>query len=92
MNFVSKILIFSTYLLIFPSVSMAQDFFALQLAQISADQAAKKALRNKRDKVLGVRKDKLEGRDIYVIKVFSPDKGRVRQQKIDIQSGKLLGK
>lgn len=62
----------------------------LILAQISADEAARRVVRSQNDRVLGVRKAVVNGREVYIIKVLSPDKGRVRQYKVDAKTGQVL--
>ena len=63
----------------------------LMLAQISSDDAARRVVRGK-ERVLDVKKVVIDGREVYVIKVLDPGKGRVRHQKVDVESGNVLGK
>ena len=67
------------------------DLDSLMLAQISSDDAARRVVRGT-ERVLDVKKVMIDGREVYVIKVLDPGKGRVRHQKVDAESGKVLGK
>ena len=89
-------LIINRVLLLFFLVTVSQMARAehsseyLILAQISADEAAKRVVRNQNDRVLGVRKAIIDGREVYIIKVLTPDQGRVRQYKVDAKTGQVL--
>ena len=67
------------------------DLDYLMLAKISSDDAARRVVRGT-ERVLDVKKVMINGREVYVIKVLDPGKGRVRHQKVDAESGKVLGK
>lgn len=62
----------------------------LLLAAISPDAAAKRVVRSKKDRVLGVRKQVINGREVYIIKVLSTDTGRIKHYKVDVKTGALL--
>jgi uncharacterized membrane protein YkoI len=64
------------------------DFFIL--ANLSPDAAAKIVVRNKKDRVLAVKKQMLNGREVYIIKVLSPDSGRIKHYKVDVKTGARL--
>ena len=90
MLIVNRILLL--YLLIFTNCLVYADTEShyLILAKISADAAAKKVIRNNKDRVLGVRKQMINGREVYIIKVLSPDTGRIKHYKVDAETGAVL--
>lgn len=81
-----------TLLLLFfvlPQVGSAGE--PLQLAQITIDEAAKKVIQGKKQRVLGAKTEQVDGKKIHVIKSLSPD-GRIQHHRFDAQSGKRLGR
>ena len=60
------------------------------LAKLSPDAAAKRVIRSNKDRVLGVRKQMQNGREVYIIKVLSTDTGRIKHYKVDAKTGALL--
>jgi uncharacterized membrane protein YkoI len=59
------------------------------LAQVSLDEAAKKIIEGNGLKVLGAKTEIIDGKEVHVIKVLTDD-GRIQQQKVDAQTGKIL--
>lgn len=74
-------------LLLFSHSCMAAD---LLLARISLDQATKQVIGNGKNRVLGAQTINIDGRDVHVIKVLTPD-GRIHHYKIDAETGAVLG-
>ncbi len=59
------------------------------VAMITLDEAVRDVMRQGQNKVLATRTETIDGRQIYVIKVLTPD-GRIQHLKIDAQSGRPL--
>jgi hypothetical protein len=64
----------------------ADDF----IVRISLDQATRQVLGSGNHRVLGAQTIMMDGREVHVIKVLTPD-GRVRYFRIDAETGALLG-
>lgn len=58
-------------------------------ASISLDEAAKQIIEGTYNKVLGAQTEVIDGRDVHVIKVLTPD-GRIQYYKIDAETGQLV--
>ncbi len=71
---------------------MTQDVIALDqmlLAKMDLDQATKEVTQNDKNKVLGAKTERIDGRNVHVIKVLTPD-GRVQYIRVDEESGQLI--
>jgi uncharacterized membrane protein YkoI len=64
----------------------AEDF----MVRISLDQATRQVIGSGNHRVLGAHTAIINGREVHVIKVLTPD-GRVRYFRIDAETGALLG-
>lgn len=64
----------------------ADDF----MVRISLDQATRQVIGSGNHRVLGAQTIMLNGREVHVIKVLTPD-GRIRYFRIDAETGALLG-
>lgn len=62
----------------------------LLLAGISLDEATKQIIEGTKNRVLGATTEIIDGREVYVIKVLTPD-GRIQYYKIDAETGELIG-
>lgn len=60
------------------------------LAGISLDEATKQIIEGTNNRVLGATTEIIDGREVYVIKVLTPD-GRIQYYKIDAETGELIG-
>lgn len=58
-------------------------------ARISMDEAVKRILQQGSNRVLGAQMEVIDGHEVYVIKVLTPD-GRVIQYVIDAETGEPL--
>lgn len=59
------------------------------LAYISLDDATKQIIEGTYNKVLGAQTEIIDGKEIHIIKVLTPD-GRIRYYKIDAETGQLV--
>ncbi len=59
------------------------------LAYISLDEATKQIIEGTYNKVLGAQTELIDGKEVYVIKVLTPD-GRIQYFKIDAQTGQVV--
>lgn len=59
------------------------------LANISLDEATKQIIEGTYNKVLGAQTEIIDGKEIYIIKVLTPD-GRIQYYKIDAETGQLV--
>lgn len=59
------------------------------LATISLDEATKQIIEGTYNKVLGAQTELIDGKEIHIIKVLTPD-GRIQYFKIDAQTGQLV--
>jgi uncharacterized membrane protein YkoI len=66
--------------------AVADDF----IVRISLDQATRQVLGSGNHRVLGAQTIMINGREVHVIKVLTPD-GRVRYFRIDAETGAPLG-
>jgi len=64
----------------------ADDF----MVRISLDQATRQVLGSGNHRVLGAQTVMIDGREVHVIKVLTPD-GRIRYFRIDAETGAPLG-
>ena len=75
--------------LLLPSVVRAGSEFTLAL--VSLDDATKQIRQDSNKKVLGAKTEIIDGRTIHIIKILTPD-GRIQNQRIDAETGQLLGR
>lgn len=73
-------------LLTIPAAAADRDF----MVKISLDQATRQVLDSGNHRVLGAQTIIIDGREVHVIKVLTPD-GRIRYFRIDAETGALLG-
>jgi uncharacterized membrane protein YkoI len=59
-------------------------------AAISLDEATKQIIEGTYNKVLGAQTELIDGREVYIIKVLTPD-GHIQYFKIDAETGQLIG-
>jgi uncharacterized membrane protein YkoI len=62
----------------------------LWLARLSLDQATKKVISGSNKRVLGAQTEIIDGREVHVIKVLTPD-GRIQHYLIDAETGQIIG-
>jgi uncharacterized membrane protein YkoI len=60
-----------------------------QLAYVSLDEATKQILEGTYNKVLGAQTEIIDGKEVHVIKVLTPD-GRIQYYRIDAETGQLI--
>lgn len=60
-----------------------------QLAYVSLDEATKQIIDGTYNKVLGAQTEIIDGREVHIIKVLTPD-GRIQYFKIDAETGQLV--
>ena len=58
------------------------------LAYVSLDEATKQIIEGTYNKVLGATTELIDGREVHIIKVLTPD-GRIKYYKIDAETGQL---
>lgn len=59
------------------------------LARISLDEATRQIIEGTYNKVLGAQTELIDGREVYIIKVLTPD-GHIQYFKIDAETGQLV--
>lgn len=59
------------------------------LAAVSLDEATKQIIEGTYNKVLGAQIEVVDGKEIYIIKVLTPD-GRIQYVRIDAETGQLV--
>ncbi|MDD2661878.1 MAG: PepSY domain-containing protein [Methylococcales bacterium] len=74
--------------LLMNSSSFAQNA-TLLLSYVSLDDATKQIIEGTYDKVLGAQTELIDGKEVHVIKVLTPD-GRIRYYRIDAETGQLV--
>lgn len=60
------------------------------LAGISLDEATQMIIEGTYNKVLGAETEIIDGKEVHVIKVLTPD-GHIQYYKIDAETGQLVG-
>lgn len=65
----------------------ASDYW---LARLSLDEATKKVVSGSNKRVLGAQTEIIDGREVHVIKVLTPD-GRIQHYLIDAETGQIIG-
>ncbi|TRW92865.1 PepSY domain-containing protein [Candidatus Methylobacter oryzae] len=76
----------AVFFLMFSSNCFAEDNLP---ASISLDEATKHIIEGTYNKVLGAQTELIDGKEIHIIKVLTPD-GRIQYYKIDAQTGQLV--
>jgi uncharacterized membrane protein YkoI len=84
-NFI-KVLLFS---LLIPTVALSGS--ALTLSWVTLEEATKQVMKGSEKKVLGAKTQSIDGREVHVIKVLTPD-GRIQHLKVDAETGQLLSR
>lgn len=79
-----KMLLKSLILIVLASVCHARDDFVI--ARVSLDEATRQILRDGNKRVLGAATEIIDGREVHIIKVLTPD-GRIQYYKIDAETG-----
>jgi len=64
----------------------------LAVAALTLEQAASKVQTKAGGRILGAETARMGGRDVYIIRVLSPDGSRVRHFSVDPKSGKINAK
>lgn len=59
------------------------------MANVSLDEATKQIIEGTYNKVLGAQTEIIDGKEVYIIKVLTPD-GRIQYYIIDAQTGQLV--
>ncbi len=70
-------------------VAVVLLFSSSCFASISLDEATKQIIEGTYNKVLGAQTELIDGKEVYIIKVLTPD-GRIQYYKIDAETGKLV--
>jgi uncharacterized membrane protein YkoI len=83
-----KILIKSLMLITLSSICYAEDNF--NIARVTLDEATRQILSDGKKRVLGATTVIIDGREVHVIKVLTPD-GRIQHYKIDAETGAVIG-
>lgn len=60
------------------------------ITKISLDEATRKILLDRNKRVLGAKTEIIDGREVHIIKVLTPD-GRIHYFKIDAETGAIIG-
>jgi uncharacterized membrane protein YkoI len=71
------------------AVIVALLFSSSCFANISLDEATKQIIEGTYNKVLGAQTEVIDGKEVHVIKVLTPD-GRIQFYKIDAETGQLV--
>lgn len=74
-------------LLAFTGHHLAAD--ELIVARVSLDEATQKILSDGKSRVLGASTEIIDGKEVHVIKVLTPD-GRILHFKIDAETGAVI--
>jgi uncharacterized membrane protein YkoI len=82
-----KILINLLIIMTLSSTSHADNSIAI--ARISLHEVTQKILSEGNKRVLGASTEIIDGREVHIIKVLTPD-GRIRYYKIDAETGALI--
>jgi uncharacterized membrane protein YkoI len=83
-----KILINILILITLSSVSHADD--TIDIARVSLQEATQKILSDGNKRVLGATTEIIDGREVHIIKVLTPD-GHILHYKIDAETGAIIG-
>ena len=81
-------LILFLFMIIFAGMGHAET--ESMLARVSLDEATRQILKDGKTRVLGAATETIDGREVHVIKVLTPD-GRIHHYKIDAETGASVG-
>lgn len=84
---VMKILIKLLIIIAFSDKAYAQNSF--EIARVSLHEATQTILSNGNNRVLGATTEMIDGKEIHIIKVLTPD-GHILYYKIDAETGALI--
>jgi uncharacterized membrane protein YkoI len=79
-----KMLINFLILIALTCICHANDDFVI--ARVSLDEATRLILRDGNKRVLGATTETIDGREVHIIKVLTPD-GHIQHYKIDAETG-----
>jgi len=82
-----KTLINCLLLLVLCNACLADE--AIDLARVSLHEATQKILNDGNKRVLGATTVTIDGREVHIIKVLTPD-GHIQHYKIDAETGELI--
>jgi uncharacterized membrane protein YkoI len=74
---------------LFSNNCFAADDSTPQHIGISLDEATKQIIKNDGNRVLGAETELINGKEVHVIKVLTPD-GRIQHYKIDAETGEII--
>ena len=74
-------------LIVLSGLCQAED--GLLIAKISLDEATSQILKEGNMRVLGATTEIIDGREVHVIKVLTPD-GHIQHYKVDAETGTLI--
>lgn len=60
------------------------------ISRVNLEQATKQVIKNGKSRVLGAQTVIIEGREVHIIKILTPD-GRIQHLKIDAETGAVIG-
>lgn len=83
-----KLLINCLIFIALSNISLAGD--DIDVARVSLHEATQKILNDGNKRVLGATTQIIDGREVHIIKVLTPD-GRIRHYKIDAETGAVIG-
>ncbi len=84
MQFLIKVFLLTSCL---SQLTFAGQEIALSL--LSLDEATKQVIEESKSKVLGAKTEKLDGKNVHVIKILTED-GRVQYLNVDPETGKII--
>ncbi|CAG7857419.1 hypothetical protein MCAMS1_02232 [biofilm metagenome] len=76
-------------LLLINLLGTCQAAEVLIVARVSLNEATQKILSNGKNRVLGASTEIIDGREVHIIKVLTPE-GRILHFKIDAESGAVI--
>lgn len=83
-----KLLLNALIILISSNLCYAGDY--LTIARVSLDEATRQILKDGNKRVLGASTEIIDGREVHIIKVLTPD-GHIQHFKIDAETGAVIG-
>jgi uncharacterized membrane protein YkoI len=85
-----KILVNILIIISLSSICYAEDSVnTLDIARISLHEATRQVLNDGHKRVLGATTEIIDGREVHIIKVLTPD-GRIQHFKIDAETGAII--
>lgn len=79
-----------TILIFLTLAPVCQAGAQMLIARVSLNEATKLILQDGNRRVLGASTEFIDGREVHVIKVLTPD-GRIQYFKIDAETGAIIG-